>query len=378
MSLRESITVVLLSAMMTMLCPLTVHGFVVVIDPGHGGKDPGALGVTAREKNINLGVALKLGKLLESEMKDVTTVYTRKKDVQVSLQGRADIANKANADLFVSIHTNSVDKKHPSRKTIAGASVYTLGLKRMEDNLEVAMRENAVMMLEDDYSTVYQGFDPNSTESYIMFEMSRDKNMDQSLKIAQAVQRQLTTSAKRTDRGIRQAVFWVLVKTTMPSILVELDFISNPQAEEYMASEKGQTQLARAIFNGIRAYKSSIGEIRMTEPKDNVKESSESDLEPMVLPALTPEQSIPERIEMAGKGVRIYKVQIMTSSKSIPDNSPKFKGLKDVSYYMDGKVYKYTWGASTSRDEMFASLKDIRKLFPDAFVICTIDGKRTE
>lgn len=232
----------MLVVLSALLWSIDVRGgnFTVVIDAGHGGKDHGAVGAKTKEKDVNLGVALKLGEMIEKEMKDVNVVYTRKKDHFVTLQGRADIANKARGDLFISIHTNSVDAKSKSRKTVNGASVYTLGLKRGEDNFNVAKRENSVIMLEPDYTTTYRGFDPNSTESYIMFELSRDIHMDHSIKVAKEIQKELVSTAGRRDKSVHQAPFWVLVQTSMPAVLVELDFICNPTVEKFLAGNDGQ------------------------------------------------------------------------------------------------------------------------------------------
>ncbi len=229
--------------------------FVLVIDPGHGGKDVGARGAKAYEKNINLAVAKLFGEKVKKECKDVKVVYTRDSDTFVSLKDRADIANKAGGDLFVSIHVNSVSPKSKKRRTIQGAEVYTLGLHKSEDNLAVAMRENSVMSLEADHSENYQGFDPESSESYIIFELSQSRHMDQSIEMAELVQQALVGGANRVDKGVKQAGFWVLWATSMPSILVELDFICNPTQEKYLASKAGQEALADAIFDGFMTYK---------------------------------------------------------------------------------------------------------------------------
>ena len=218
------------------LSVLLAKDFVVVIDAGHGGHDPGSLGSKAKEKNINLGVALKLGRLIENNMQGVKVVYTRKKDVYLTLQERANIANKVQGDLFISIHTNSLDKKSPNRRKVAGASTWTLGLHRSKENLEVAKRENSVIYLENDFSTRYEGFDPNSTESYIIFEFMQYKHMEQSINFASDIQREFVSTAGRVDRGVRQAGFWVLAKTSMPAVLVELDFICNPTQERFLFS----------------------------------------------------------------------------------------------------------------------------------------------
>lgn len=255
--------------------------FVVVLDPGHGGRDAGALGLRTNEKTINLKVAKKLKELIEDGMSDAKVEMTREGDRFVQLQGRADFANSRHADVFISIHANSLDRKSPSYSRVHGAAVYTLGLDRSDTNLAVAMRENAVMKLEDDYSTVYEGFDPSSTESYIAFEMMQHKNMDQSIALAEAVQNQLVRTAGRKNNGVRQAPFWVLVRTSMPAILVELDSISNPQMEKYMASESGSSALAKAIYNGLDRYRKGTG--RPSEGrrhKEGVKKSEQETTAP--------------------------------------------------------------------------------------------------
>ncbi|MDD2961784.1 MAG: N-acetylmuramoyl-L-alanine amidase [Muribaculaceae bacterium] len=229
--------------------------FVVVIDAGHGGKDMGAPGLISYEKNINLGVALKLGDMIKSKFKDVKVVYTRDDDTYLTLQERANVANKVNGDLFISIHTNSVAKKTKNRTTISGAATYTLGLHRSDENLEVAKRENSVIELEQDYSKTYRGFDPNSSESYIIFEISQRQHMDQSINFASFVQKELATTASRDNKGVRQAGFWVLAATSMPAVLVELDFICNPESEKFLISDDGQDKLATGIYNAFYSYK---------------------------------------------------------------------------------------------------------------------------
>lgn len=231
--------------------------FTLVIDAGHGGKDKGALGRYSYEKDINLAVALKFGKMVESKMKDVKVIYTRDDDTYLTLQGRADVANKASGNLFISIHTNSIDKKSKNRNTIKGASTYTLGLHRTQENLEVAKRENSVIIMEDDYTTRYQGFDPNSTESYIIFEINQSRHLNQSINLASSIQSEFVSGANRTDKGVRQAGFWVLAATSMPAVLVELDFICNPEQEDFLTSESGQTKMAKSLYNAFYKYKNS-------------------------------------------------------------------------------------------------------------------------
>lgn len=227
--------------------------FTLVVDPGHGGKDIGATDNGAREKDINLCVALQLESLVKKKLKDAKIVMTRNNDTYLTLQERADVANKAKGDLFISIHTNSVDKSNKNRKTVAGSSVYALGLHKDDNNMAVARRENSVIELEKNFEQKYSGFDPSKDESYIIFEMAQKKNLSKSIRFAEMTQKQLTKSG-RTNRGVHQAGFWVLWATSMPSVLVELDFICNPTSAKYLASEKGQKELAEAIFKAVEAY----------------------------------------------------------------------------------------------------------------------------
>lgn len=231
----------------------TRNQFTLILDPGHGCKDVGAVDNGAKEKDINLGVALKLKKLVDKKLKDSRVVMTRDDDSYLTLQQRADIANKSKGDLFISIHTNSVDKSNRNRRGIAGSSVYALGLHKNDNNMQVARRENSVIELENDYEQKYCGFDPSKDESYIIFEMAQKKNLSKSIRFAKMAQQQLVKSG-RYDRGVHQAGFWVLWATSMPSVLVELDFICNPSSAAYLSSEKGQKELAESIFKAIEDY----------------------------------------------------------------------------------------------------------------------------
>lgn len=230
---------------------LVARPFTVVIDAGHGGKDAGAIGRTAKEKDINLAVALELGSLIEKNNKDVKVIFTRKTDVFVELNERAAKANRAKADLFISIHTNSTAAKVGPQ----GTETYTLGMHRAADNLAVAKRENSVITLESNYEERYEGFDPSSSESYIIFELMQDKYMEQSVELARGIQKEFKTTGKRTDRGVHQAGFLVLRATSMPSALVELGYINNPTEEKYLKSKIGQQALAKCIYNGFIKYK---------------------------------------------------------------------------------------------------------------------------
>lgn len=359
------------------------NNFVVVLDAGHGGHDAGAIGVKGKEKNINLGVVLKLGKLIETNMPDVTVKYTRKTDVFVGLKERTQIAHKNNGNLFISVHANSVDKKNRNRKTIKGASTYVLGTAKNAKNLEIAKRENSVIMLEDDYSTKYEGFDPNSPESYIIFETMQTAFLDQSISFAALVQEGMVDVAHRADRGVRQNGFYVLAYTGMPSVLVELDFICNPTQEKYMLSEKGQEEMAEAIYNAFVTYKASydgktdaIAAVKQAQANvANYDEEAEDEQETITDNSTPNNNDVQEAVN---KGQRIYKVQFMALPKKLSANSKSFKGLTPVEVYQEKGYYKYTYGASSTRQGIESDFKKVRKLFKDAFIIVMQDGKRVE
>ncbi|MDE6648644.1 MAG: N-acetylmuramoyl-L-alanine amidase [Muribaculaceae bacterium] len=226
----------------------------IVLDPGHGGKDFGACENGAKEKDINLAVAKKLQAMIDKELPHVEVVMTRSDDTYLTLQQRADVANNAKGDLFMSIHVNSVDKKTRGREKTNGSSVYVLGLHRDQDNMKVAMRENAVIELESDYKEKYSGFDPSKDESYIIFEMAQKRNLGESIRVASDAQNELVNTAGRSNRGVRQAGFWVLWATSMPAVLVELDFICNPESVKYMVSDNGVEKLALSLFNSIKKF----------------------------------------------------------------------------------------------------------------------------
>ena len=358
-------------------CLASDKEFVVMIDPGHGGKDAGALGRRTNEKTVNLAVAKKLQKLINSRMKDAKAEMTRNGDYFVTLKERPNIANRKNADIFVSIHANSIDRKSPMHSTINGASVYTLGLKKSDTNLSVAMRENAVMKLESDYSTSYEGFDPSSAESYIAFEMMQHSNMDQSIDLAEAVQNELVRTAGRKNNGVRQAPFWVLVGTSMPAILVELDYICNPRMEKFMASEAGQEKLARAIYNGIERFRKNSSSRSSSSSKVIPTTEDVRETEVEVAEKAAKSESATSKSKANTGGV-VYKIQFLTSPTVLKKKDSRLKGLSPVDYYKDGKTYKYTYGEYPSISEANAGLKKVKKLFGDAFVIKTRDGKRVK
>ena len=338
--------------LMTLLLFLSVfecYGFTLVIDPGHGGKDFGAVGKRTNEKTVNLNVAKYLGELMKENHPDVSTVFTRDKDVFVSLQDRARIANKAGGDLFVSIHVNSVDRKNRNRANIQGASVYSLGLHKSADNLEVAKRENSVMALESDYQERYEGFQPDRAESYIIFELSQNLHFEQSVRLADEIQHELINTAGRADKGVRQAGFWVLWATSMPSVLVELDFICNPTQEKYLASESGQKEMAKAIFNAVSRFVTSGG--GLTAGRSRETEVTESGIS-----------------ELEGKHKGMYTVVFLTSSSSLKGNDSSLKGMKDVFHSIVGTLHRYSSVPVKDKAEAAAMLPDIQKIFPSAFI----------
>lgn len=235
------------------LC-MCAQAYTVVIDAGHGGRDAGALGRNSKEKNINLSVALALGDLIQKNCPNVKVIYTRKTDTFVELHERANIANKAKADLFISIHSNSTAAGRKGT-TVRGAETYTLGMHRAAENLEVAKRENTVITLESGYEKKYEGFDPKSSESYIIFELMQDKNMEASVNLAKQIQKQFAATAGRANRGVHQAGLLVLSQTSMPAVLVELGYINNASEEKYMNTKAGVQALAKSIYNAFVAYK---------------------------------------------------------------------------------------------------------------------------
>lgn len=364
--------------------------FVVVIDAGHGGHDPGAIGKISKEKNINLNVALKFGKLIQKNCGDVKVVYTRTRDVFIPLDRRAEIANNAKADLFISIHTNAL----ANNRTAKGASTWTLGLAKSDANLEVAKRENSVILYESDYKTRYAGFNPNSAESYIIFEFMQDKYMSQSVHLASLVQKQFRHSCNRIDRGVHQAGFLVLKASAMPSILVELGFISTPEEERYLNSETGTTTLANGIFRAFLTYKREQ-EIRLNgSSKTILPEDIPEAIEETVASADTkvknkvpqskvnPVSPSPQQVEKAvvnqteRTGI-VFKIQILTSSRPIAKNDKRLKGLKNVDYYKEGGLYKYTYGTSPDYNKVVRTKRTIAAQFKDAFIIAFKDGQKT-
>lgn len=357
--------------------------FVVVIDAGHGGHDPGAVGKISKEKNINLSVALQLGNLIKEQCADTRVIYTRSRDVFIPLARRAEIANEAKADLFISIHTNSVG----GNKSVQGASTWTLGLAKSDANLEVAKRENSVILYEDDYKTRYAGFNPNSAESYIIFEFMQDKYMSQSVHLASLVQKEFKQTGKRIDRGVHQAGFLVLKASAMPSILVELGFISNPTEERYLNSESGKRALANSIFQAFLTYKEEQ-KMRLEGSKGNTLPEAEPLQSEVPQPeGTTSASTTPKKASVATTSAKtqkvaqqapVFKVQILTSSKPLSPKDKQFKGLKGIDSYKENGLHKYTYGSSTNYNEILRIKKDVSKRIKDAFIIAFKNGKKMD
>ncbi|MCW3805650.1 N-acetylmuramoyl-L-alanine amidase family protein [Plebeiibacterium marinum] len=317
----------------------------VVIDAGHGGKDPGAHGKYAKEKDVVLAVALKLGNYIEKYMPEVEVVYTRKKDVFVPLKERAKIANKSDASLFISIHANYI-----SNPKITGTETFALGLHRTQDNLEVAKKENSVIVLEDDYSTTYEDFDPNLAESYIIFELYQNIYLNQSLEMADMVQHQFGERVGRRNRGVKQAGFLVLREIAMPGVLVELGFLSNSIEEKYLSSNEGQTLLASGIYRAFRDYKNNF------EAKNNIEIKE------------TPKKT-------TGPGV-LYRIQVASSKRQIKQGTSIYKKFADLYEYKDGKYFKYAVGESDSFSGISKQVGMVQEKVKDCFIIAFKDGQR--
>jgi len=342
----------------------------VVIDAGHGGKDGGCVGAIANEKNIALSISLKLGKYIQENFKDVKVIYTRTTDVFLELTERARIANKANADLFICIHVNS-----GTSPTAIGTETYVMGLHKTESNLKVAQRENASILLEDDYKSKYENFDPNSPESYIVLTLTQSAHLEQSLMFASKVQKEFTEKVGRYNRGVKQAGFLVLHQTAMPSVLIETGFISNKEEEKFLASEIGQDYMASAIYRAFKDYKVEIeskgikNEVKETPVVDKAKPTIEN---PQPKNPKKEKDKKPE-VEL---GV-VFKIQIATSSVKTELKPENFNGLEGVSLYEAGGLYRYTYGNEKSMGDannLQLQLKD--KGFKDAFIVAFKDGVR--
>ena len=345
----------------------------VVIDPGHGGKDPGAISRNGKykEKNITLSVALKLGKLIKGKYPHIKVVYTRSTDKYVGLGDRAAIANANKADLFISIHVNSA-KSTKAR----GTETFVMGAHKSNDNFEVCKTENSVIVIEDDYQRKYEGFNPNSPESYIIFSLLQNMHLEQSIKYAAYVQENFAKGPVNVNRGVKQGGLLVLWKTTMPAVLTELGFISNSKDYAVLVSKSGQEQFTKRLFNAFEAYKKDFEKGHMSKPvhhANNVPYAAP-------VPQNKPSGSKPVHKDVEVKkgapavGREFYAVQILSVGKKLMNGAHDLKGRKDVEYIRVGKQYKYYVGRYATRAEAVRALPQIKRTFPGAFVIHVKDN----
>lgn len=334
---------------------------VVVIDPGHGGKDFGASVGKAKEKDIVLDVALRLGESIKASYPEIKVIYTRNKDVFIPLYDRANIANKNKADVFISIHVNGTENS-----TAQGTETFVLGEHRSKDNLEVEKKENSVILLEDDYTTTYEGYDPNSPESNIMFLAIQSEYLEQSIMLASEVQEQFR-SAKRGDRSVKQAGFLVLRQTTMPSVLIELGFISHPNERNYLMSEQGKSTLSASIFNAFKAYKRKI------EEKSNFAIRPEKvDLNNSKKQTITPKTQTSDEVknvQTAKKSKIYYSVQIGASKNKIDPSPSNFKGEKNIFRKESKDIVRYFSGKFDNYEDAVKEKSRIEKKFPESFIV---------
>lgn len=396
--------------------------FTLVIDAGHGGHDAGACGAVSKEKKLTLKFALAFGRMVEQNSPDVRVVYTRTTDRFVELYRRAEIANNAKADLFISVHINALPRGHVAR----GFQTYTLGTSKRTgkrngviENLEVAKRENAVILIEKDYKQRYQGFDPNSPESNIMFEFIQDKNMEKSVELAKYMQRRVCAATGRQDMGAHQDNLAVLRLTSMPGCLIELGFISTRDEEEFMNSDAATERYARGIYQAFldykRRYDTNISIPYKAEPqaevsiptvvpkdeakgdkkKDKRKKGKDAIMDQAPADTIPTAASLPPAVQQPAPVVGqpadtlsrqqatppeapVFKVQIFASSSKVGRSSAQLKDLKDVSFYEEGGLYKYTIGASTDYNEICQLRKSVLTQFPQCFIIAFKNGQKTD
>ena len=388
--------------MLTMTSFAANRNFTLVIDAGHGGHDAGARGAISMEKNINLSVALQFGRYVEKYMPEVRVIYTRKTDKFVSLIERANIANRANADLFISVHTNAL----PAGKIARGFETYTLGMHRAKDNLDVAMRENSVISMEKDYKQTYQGFDPKSSESYIIFEFIQGKNMERSVELARMIQRKVCDNANRPDKGVHQAGFLVLRETSMPSCLIELGFITTPDEERILNNSDRVNEIAKSIYDGFAQYRNKydkrvtvpyrplqsgdVEELKEQESQHQVESQRKNEAQKKVevlkkteaLKRTEPQKKaeVQKRVvaqkKPEPKDAPVFKLQIFVSDRILRKGDAHFKGETDYESFREGNLVKYTMGASSNYNEIYRLRKSLQEKFPEAFIIAFKNGQK--
>ena len=392
-----------IALLLALMCMLVVTAFAankrftLVIDPGHGGHDAGARGAMSKEKDVNLTVALRFGKYVEQNMPEVRVIYTRTQDKFVPLHERANIANRANADLFISVHTNAL----PAGKVARGFETYTLGMHRAKDNLDVAMRENSVISMEKGFEQTYEGFDPKSSESYIIFEFIQGKNMERSVDLARMIQRSVCDSGCRPDKGVHQAGFLVLRETSMPSCLIELGFITTPDEERLLNDNAKVDDIAKGIYEAFAKYKNkydrsvsvpyrAANRQESTLPKivpDSYKEEAENrrvkKQEPVrrTRAAKTDDSdrkadTVASQSRNAPKDAPVFKLQIFVGNRNLRKGDAHFKGETEFDSFQEGNLVKYTLGASTNYNEIYRLRKEKMEKFPEAFIIAFKNGEK--
>ncbi len=389
--------------MILVVADVAARQFTLVIDAGHGGHDAGAKGSFSYEKNINLKMALAFGRYVEKNCPDVKVIYTRKTDVFVPLHKRADIANKNRADVFISIHTNAL----PGGRIARGMETYTMGMRRSNEKLSAAQRENAVITYESDYKERYEGYDPNSPESAIMFEFIHDKNMAKSVELAKHVQKSVCSTANRPDKGVKQDVFLVLRETSMPACLIELGFITTPDEERLLNDDASIDNIARGIYNAFAKYKNdnySGVNVPLVAPQksdkvslptlipqdDTDKQKNRNAARNAEKTASNPQTAPSQPRRAAAKTVNapagtskaddadtpVFKVQIMANATKEAKNSPRFKGYDGIDMYEEGGMYKYTIGASTNYNAINRLRASLATEFPGCFIVAFRNGSK--
>ena len=399
MNLKRNI-LMLAVMLLALITEVGAKEFTLVIDAGHGGHDTGAPGKFSKEKDINLKTALAFGKYVEKNCPDVKVIYTRKKDVFVELKDRAGIANKAKADLFISIHTDALENNSVAR----GMTTYTLGMHRAKDNLDVAKRENSVILIEKNYKETYQGFDPNSAESYIIFEFMQDKNMQRSVDLATFIQNNTCKAADRPSRGVKQAGFLVLRETSMPSCLVELGFITTPAEEKLLNEDVTIDNIAKGIYNAFVEYKKKYDnnitvpykaeeptinivdvvpgqekkeEVRAEKPDKTVKaEEKEEKKEGKKKKDKEKEEKTLYVASGDNAGVPVFKVQILATDKPFKKGDAHFKGRTDYNQYTENGMTKYTIGETADYNEILRLKSELQATFGDCFVVAFKEGQK--
>ena len=378
-----------IALLLALMCMLVVTAFAankrftLVIDPGHGGHDAGARGAMSKEKDVNLTVALRFGKYVEQNMPEVRVIYTRTQDKFVPLHERANIANRANADLFISVHTNAL----PAGKVARGFETYTLGMHRAKDNLDVAMRENSVISMEKGFEQTYEGFDPKSSESYIIFEFIQGKNMERSVDLARMIQRSVCEGAGRPNKGVHQAGFLVLRETSMPGCLIELGFITTPDEEQLLNDKNKVDDIAKGIYEAFSNYKNKYDRsvsvpYRASERKvsavptivpDSYKEKETAPAK--LIPAMKIEP-VAKKMEAAKEDAPVFKLQIFVGDRMLRKGDAHFKGETEFDSFKEGNLVKYTIGSSTNYNEIYRLRKDKLDKFPEAFIIAFKNGEK--